>query len=71
MSLARCGDHTGLVYSKIGRARVLYKIEKISLFSLPTVHLSKPSTLFALSLEKACGEGEGRKGHDVIITVTF
>ena len=35
------------------------------------MHLSKPSTLFALSLEKACGEGEGRKGHDVIITVTF
>ena len=28
MSLARCGDHNALAYSKIGRTRDLYKIEK-------------------------------------------
>ena len=44
MSLARCGDHTGLAYSKIGRTRDLYKIKKKSLFLLPTVCLSKPRT---------------------------
>ena len=33
MSLARCGDHTGLVYSKIGRTRDLYKIECLSKFA--------------------------------------
>ena len=48
MDVFRCSDHTVLAYSKIGRTRDLYKIEKMSLFLLPTVHLSKPRTLFAL-----------------------
>lgn len=44
MSLARCGDHTGLAYSKIGRTRVLYKIEKCPYFH----YLSQVPQLFAL-----------------------
>ena len=48
MDVFRCGDHTVLAYSKISRTRDLYKIEKMSLFLLHTVHLSKPRTLFAL-----------------------
>ena len=33
MSLARCGDHTGLAYSKMGGTRDLYKIECLSKFA--------------------------------------
>ena len=35
MSLARCGDHTELAYSKIGRTKDLYKTEKNVLILTP------------------------------------
>ena len=37
MSLTRYGHKTGTAYSRIGRTRVLYKVEKASTFEGPSV----------------------------------
>ena len=48
ISLFRCGDHTGELYSRIGLTRLLYNLENKSGFFGLTIRLTKPRTLLAL-----------------------